>query len=254
MKKEKVVTVSMFGKFTISYREKKISESVRSVENQSWQLIKYMLVNADRVISAEEIAQELALAGRVTDTANTLRVRLSRSRDILEDIGLGSFKEGLILFGDGQFWVNKDYRIESDQKKIDQCYFSMLTQKTPRREDLDKCIEGLDCFRGSYLENSRSIPWISGARAHYDKVYLQLLDYCMDAMAEMGDYTHADDVWNSALRVKPREPDVHERLLRGLISHNRIAEAATYYAKLAVLFANAGLILPEFNSLINRYG
>ena len=249
---ENVVMVTIFGKFTVSYRDEKISERVAPVENQSWQLLKYLLVNAGRVVTTKEITRELTLTGREDDVLNTLRVRLRRSRILLEGIGLGSAKSGLIMYGDGQFWINRDYRIETDQQKIDQCYISMADQKTPRSGRLDEYMEGLACFGGHYLENSRNSPWISEARAHYDKVYLQLLDRCMETMAETGDFSRVDAVWNSALRIKPRELAVHEKLLRGLIHQNRIAQAATYYSKLAVQLANTGLELPEFTCLMNE--
>ena len=251
MKEENIVTVTMFGKFTISYQGKKISERVAPVENQSWRMLKYILVNAGRGITMEELAQELSAEGEEAAVANNLRVRLSRMRDILGDLGLGSVKNGLILFGDGQFWVNGDYQIVTDRDKIDWCYVSMADQKTPREGKLGEYIDGLACFNGIFLENSRNSFWIGKARAHYDKVYLQLLDFCMEAMAETGDYSRADVVLNGALRLKPWELDVHDRLLRGLLKQNRIAEAATYYAKLAVLFANTELRLPEFNYFMN---
>jgi DNA-binding SARP family transcriptional activator len=168
-------------------------------------------------------------------------------RDILEGLGLGAVKDGLILFGDGQFWVNGDYDIVTDQEKIDRCYISMSHEETPRGEELSEYIETLLCFGGSFLEHSKASPWINEARAHYDKVYLQLLDCCMEAMAKAGDYSRADVIWNSALQLKPRELDVHERLLRGFLKENRFAEAATYYAKLAVQFANTEQRLPEFD-------
>jgi thioredoxin-like negative regulator of GroEL len=66
-------------------------------------------------------------------------------------------------------------------------------------------------------------------------------------MAATGDYSQAAVVWKSALRLKPRELDVHEKLLRGMLKQNRVAEAATYYAKLAVQFANTEQRLPEFD-------
>ena len=251
MKDENVVTVTMFGKFTISYRGKTVSERVAPTENQSWQLIKYMLVNAGRVVTEEEIIQELGLAERASKAVNTLRVRLSRSRDILGGLGLGDAKKGLILFGDGQFWLNEEYRIVTDREKIDQCYISLSHQKAPRSEDLGKCIEGLTCFSGSFLENSKDSFWISKLRVHYDKVYLELLDFCMEAMAQTGDYSRADVVLNGVLCLKPWELDVHDRLLREVLKQNRIAEAATYYAKLAVLFANTELRLPDFKYFMN---
>ena len=170
---------------------------------------------------------------------------------MLADLGLDSAKEGLIMYGDGQFWVNGDYRIVTDQQQIDRCYISMSALEGPKREELDGYIEGLACFGGSYLENSRRTPWVAEARAHYDKVYLRLLDCCMATMAEAGDYTRADVVWNSALRLKPRDLELHERLLRGLLEQKRIAEAATYYSKLAVQLANTEVKLPEFNALMN---
>lgn len=247
MREENVVTVTIFGTFTVSYQGKRISERIASVENQSWQMLKYLLVNAGRAVAAEEVTRELGLTGREDDVLNTLRVRLRRSRILLEELGLGSARDGLILYGDGQFWVNGDYRIDTDQQRIDRCYLSMAAQVG----GLEEYIEGLTCFGGSFLENSKASPWISEARAHYDKVYLQLLERCMEAMAQAEDFTRADAVWNSALRLKPRELAVHEKLLRGLLRKNRFAEAATYYSKLAVQLANTELKLPEFTCLMS---
>ena len=82
-------------------------------------------------------------------------------------------------------------------------------------------------------------------------VYEESLNHCMEMMEITGDYTRADAVWNSVLRIRPRELAVHEKLLRGLLRENRVAEAATYYSKLAVQLANTELELPEFECLMH---
>ncbi len=232
-RKTSTVSVDFFGNFAVKYKGKRVFERTSGAENQSWQLLKYMLVNAERVVSSQELFEELAFAGRVSDEQNTLRVRLRRSRMLLAPLGLSSHIDGLLLYRNDRFWINNDYTIASDRRTIDLAYMLSMSANVDSAELLHECVSALGCFKGRYLAGSVSSAWIERSRQHYDEVFVVLLERCVKLMDSSGDWSSASTLWQSALRMLPHEAQLHSKLLQSLVRAGMSAEASNYYSKLS---------------------
>lgn len=244
------VNVKMLGAFSVGYNKKKVSENVMLVENTSWQLIKYLLVNSGRTVTMDELKKKLSFSGRIDNIENTIRVRLRRSRQILEAVGLGSPRDGLILYANDQFWINPVFIIKSDVQKIDSCYMSVVAMGAQNGGGLSECVEGLTCYTGKYMENSRPSGWVIKAREYYSNVYIELWKRCIELMRATGDYSKAAAVWQNTLKMMPQQTELHIKFLKGLLEQGLVAEAATYYSKLAIVLSNTEQQPPDFNSLM----
>lgn len=248
------VQITTFGIFSLKYGGKIVSERQSPTESQSWQLLKYLVIHAGRVIGMEELTRELSFSGRVTDAGNTLRVRLRRTRSLLEPLGLGGAKDGLILYGDDRYWINPAYTITTDQQEIDRLALPALARLAAGQGDAGECAGAMCAFGGHYLEHSRNSRWVERIRAHYDDLYLRLWDGCVGRMEDSGDFSPSADVWNNAIRLFPREVPRHERHLRALLRAGLLPEAATYYCRLAATLANLSTELPDFTALMEASG
>lgn len=246
MAEKKLINVTMFGEFSMEYDGKRIEEGLG--DSQAWQLLKYLVANAGRVVTSAELQQELTFTGKTEDLSNTIRVRLRRSRQLLEALGLEHPKNGLLLYSQDCFWLNREYALHTDRQEIDRRFEALMDGGEPY--DLSACVEALCAFSGQYLQNTKAYGWVGKMRTYYQKVYLHLWDRCISRMEETGDYAAAAKVRTNALKVMPRETGRHLALICGLLKHSHIAGAATYYSKLTMVLIGTGIEIPDFETLL----
>ena len=111
---EKVVTVTMLGVFSLSFRGKRLRETL-SRDTRSWQLMKSLVDSRGRTVGQEELVRVLWQSEHFEkDPYGTIRVRLRRLRENLDMIGLGDSRSGLVFYAQDKFFLNPDYTLELD--------------------------------------------------------------------------------------------------------------------------------------------
>ena len=242
------VKVTLFGRFTISYGGKTISEPLGNLSHQSWLLLKYLIVNAKRVVPLDELEQELTLREE-GNTDNTIRVRLRRGREILAPLGLSDSRQGLLLYARGLYSINDDYMLETDQREFDDC-FAMAFDETDPHQALDACVKGLQSMNGSFLQYSDNSSWVVKVREQYDSMYGQLLSQYLELMKETKNYSHSKEIFERALLIRPKDTALHDSIIATLSAEQRLREAVICYSKMAAHYICADIPLPDFESYL----
>lgn len=252
MGEKQTVRISLLGTFSVSRGSLCVGEPMAGRESQSWKLLKYMCANYSRTVDVEELTRELIFAGSENNIDNTLRVRLRRARAILDRVGLGDKRNGLLLYGNGKYWINGDLEPVIDAREADGLYRRAADSTLGAEERLSACLRAIGLFGGRYLQYSEKSAYAELLREKYDAMFRALLRLVFELMRLSGDWSGVPRVCESVMRVFPDGLDVHDHVLCALIGAHMTAEAVTYYTNVAVALANTDLRLPDFGSYLER--
>ena len=113
------VVIRLLGRFSVEYCGRVLMEPEGVRESQSWRLLKYLCVNYKRATDMDELTKALCLDCGDVNVWNTIRVRLRRTRAILDRVGLGDTQNGLLLYGAGKYWISTvNYRSETNRYQL----------------------------------------------------------------------------------------------------------------------------------------
>lgn len=246
------VIIRLLGRFSVECGGKTVSEPVGTRESQTWKLLKYICANYKRTIGIEELTGALTFPGSETNINNTIRVRLRRARAKLDVLGLGDAQYGLVLYGTGKYWLNREFELFVDTGEAERLYALARNQARPDAQRLAESLAALGLYNGRFLALSEPCGHIEAFRARYDLMYHRLLATALELIGATGEYAGFKTVCESVLRVWPLDVDMHCAVLRAMLAGGFVGEAATYYSKAAVALANTGAELPDFMSLMSE--
>jgi len=249
MKEKEVVAITMLGNCTVTYEGQTLRDVDSVRENLSWNLLEYLVWNRERSIRPEELAAAFdAPAGEMS--GNTCRVRLHRSRTLLEKVGLGHVRNGLLLYRKACISLNPQYSIESDTEQVEADYASLFDEKLSETDKLSRAMHAISQYEGKFLQNAQEQPWIVTLREHYNRLFAELAENAIRLMKKTGDYSQAEVLGRKMLLICPVNMELHLRLISALIRGKMIGEAVNQYTGLAVRLAHTDLMLPDFRELL----
>lgn len=166
--KDRIVNVRLFGAVELENKWGSIKEN-KSKRSQQWALLKYLLANRKRIVTFDELFENLWPASEHRfDDENVMRVRLTRLRSELSPLNLNG-KNGLILYSDEKYRLNPTFPLKTDTDD-----FMDLKRQSEQFavEDpmgLKLCADALELFRGPFMEYSKDAPWVEEIRSAYFK-------------------------------------------------------------------------------------
>lgn len=246
------VVIRLLGRFSVEYCGRVLMEPEGVRESQSWRLLKYLCVNYKRATDMDELTKALCLDCGDVNVWNTIRVRLRRTRAILDRVGLGDTQNGLLLYGAGKYWINHDLELLVDTGEVERLFALAQNPARPETLRLAESLSAIGLYRGRFLAFSEPSGRTDAIRERYDLIYSRLVEFSLALMAQTGNYKGAPSVCDSLLRVSPLDVRLHCLILKTLLSAGLVGESATYYSKVAVALANTGAELPDFMSLMSE--
>ena len=159
------VMVRFFGELEMHNRRGSLDEKSAKPQALTWPTLKYILVNSNRDVEQAELLELECPGKQVTVQAGAMRTRLRRVRDILKPLGLES-PRGLILFAEGKYRVNPDYRLLTDEDAFNALRRRAKGLSADSAEGLSLCVEALDICRGVYLGCTRDADWLRPYQEH----------------------------------------------------------------------------------------
>lgn len=246
------VVIRLLGRFSVEYCGRMVTEPEGVRESQSWRLLKYLCVNYKCSTDMDELTRALRMDCDDVNVWNTIRVRLRRARAVLDTIGLGDAQSGLLLYGAGKYWINRDLKLQVDTGEVERLYALSQNPVRPETLRLAESLSAIGLYHGRFLELSEPSSWIDEIRSHYDAVYSRMVELSLALMLRTGNYKGVPSVCNSLLLVRPLDVRLHCLILKTLLSAGLVGESATYYSKVAVALANTGAELPDFMSLMSE--
>jgi len=225
------VNVRLFGHFEIENKWGKIDKP-RANRANSWMLLKYLMANAGREVPQDELLDAVLPGGADSDTEGNARVRLTRARKALEPLRLNDPKDGLVLFNFGNYSINPKYDIYSDE-----VYFLELKRRLKDipadvPEGMELCIEALGLFRGPYLDDVHTRPWIDDFRRAYAEQFVELALDALDRGEALGDDSALQLLCRRAVAIAPDAEKLHRALVKNLVRHKSEVELLRYISQL----------------------
>ena len=225
------VNVRLFGKFEIENRWGKRNEP-RANRAGSWMLLKYLLANTGREVPGDELLDAILVGGAESESEVNSRVRLTRARKALEPLRLNGAKDGLILFSGGKYSVNSAYEIHTDEK-----YFLELKRRikaipTTEPAGMELCVEAIELFRGPYLDDVHTRPWIDRFRKTYANEFAALGMDTLDRVEALGDARALPLLCRRAVSIAPEAEALHKAIVKFLVEQKEEVELLRYISLL----------------------
>lgn len=230
------VNVRLFGKFEIENKWGRIDRP-RANRANSWMLLKYLLSHTGREVTQEELLDAILEGGADSDTGNNARVRLVRARKALEPLRLNDANKGLILFSFGKYSINPDYDVYTDEACFLEIKRRLKTIPADVPEGLDLCVEALELFRGPYLDDVHSRPWIDELRRTYAGQFVELAFDALKRGETLGDSRALPLLCRRAVAIAPEAEKLHITVVNTLMEQREEVELVRYIAQLARLDA-----------------
>ena len=175
--------VRLFGQLELENPWGRVVENPAR-QSLSWLLLKYLLVNPDRGVTSEELCEEV-WTDRETERAGADRVRLHRLRKALEPLHLDG-QNGLVLFHTANYQINPECDITFDTDELFEILTRLRAVPADEPDGLELCRQGLELFRGPFLANTSSAPWVDRLRAIYCKWFRELAQTTLERMEAQG--------------------------------------------------------------------
>jgi len=226
------VNVRLFGKLEIENKWGKVNEP-RANRAGSWMLLKYLLANAGREITQEELQDAILPGGAESDTDGNARVRLTRARKVLEPLHLNGAKRGLILFNFGKYSVNPEYDIYSDEACFLELKRKIKASPVGDPAGMELCIEAIELFRGPYLDDVQTRPWIDSYRRAYANEFAALGLDTLSRVEALGDARAVPLLCRRAVAIAPDAEELHKALVKYLVEQKEEVELLRYISQLA---------------------
>jgi len=225
------VRVRLFGMLELENSFGRVEET-RGRQPLSFLLLKYLLIEPGRPVSAEEVYDRVWPGERGED-ARTGRVRLRRIREALEPMALGGIR-GLILYRGGMYELNRDYPLEVDAERCGQVLDLLADMPPEREEGLALCGEALELLRGPYMAytDPAVAPWVTPHRELYQRSFARLAPDALERMLTQERYELLTLLCGRAAEMLPEEEGLHRELIHTLVRQGRERELVRHITRL----------------------
>ena len=225
-----VVQVKLFGPVELSDSWGRVVER-RARRPLPWLLLKYLLANSGREVSAGELERELWPERARGSTDNNLRVRLYRLRESLAPLGLDG-PEGLVLSCGGRIFLNPDIPVQTDAEQFTALLWREGALPAGDPAGLELCAQGLELYRGTFLEHTAPAPWLDAYRAQYARQFRTLAWRTLRRMDAVGSDGPLELLCRRAAWAAPEDSALQGELIRCLTVRQRQVELIRYVAQL----------------------
>jgi DNA-binding SARP family transcriptional activator len=230
----KIMSVNMFGEFSISYGENKITEA-NNRKKKVWSLLQYLIAFRSRDISQEELIEMLWPDDNVEDPANTLKTLMYRVREVLKTVGIEDVKKVILAKGGTYAW-NIELPFHIDVDDFESLLEEAATKGISPSEKLEKLLAATEIYKGDYLIKDALASWIVPISTYYRSQYLKVVSEICEILAEQKRYDEMVTICQKAVVIDPYEEFLHYSLLSALIKSNKQQQALSYYYYVKDLF------------------
>ena len=218
------IKVTMLGQFSISYKDKSITE-YDSKGYKMRLLLQYLIAHRERGVSQSVL---IDLLWQDSDNpAGALKTLVHRTREMLTDI----CPEGkdFIISRNNSYGINPDLDIEIDSGEFLHLMDMANDENLSRTKRVHLYISALELYKGEYLMNSATESWVMPISVYFHSIYISALQKCVDLLYPMGKFDKIIQICEKAMILNPADENVHESLIRALVAIGEYELAAKQY-------------------------
>ncbi|MCH5325170.1 MAG: winged helix-turn-helix domain-containing protein [Eubacterium sp.] len=225
------VYITMLGEFSVSYRDKTVSEKEQR-GTKMWTLLQYLIAHREREIPQNELI-ELLWTEKSRNPANALKTLIHRLRKCLSEI-LPEGTELILNNGSSyRFAPNIDCVIDSGE-------FARLCQVAEddtlsrvRRANTYK--HALELYRGDYLVSRSGETWVIPITVYFHTLYTATVDKYVRLLYPMGKFAEIVRVCEHGIIINPTDEKMHIQLIRAMTAMGEYTQAAKQYEYIKTL-------------------
>ncbi len=203
--------ITMFGEFSVSYKENTISEhSKRS--KKLWLLLQYLAVHHGRSINQGELIDVLNGDEEGANPASALKTQIHRLRDILDDLGC---EQPIIVCVNGAYSINTDIDLAIDAEEFEAAFKKGCAEED-KSEKLNLMLKAVNLYVGDFLAKSAYESWVVPLNTYYRSVYSKAVRIAIELLGEMGKLHDIIAICSKATTINPYDEFVHYSHIKAL--------------------------------------
>lgn len=224
--------VQMFGGFSLTYRGKVITGSVKTRESQFVYLMQLLLHERKEGVSRDRLEEVLFADRDIADIRHAVRSIIYNAKKKLKKAGL---PEGnYILQKDGVYYWTEQVPVEEDAGKFEELY------RRARRETNPDCrvglyLEACYCYGGEFLPSHAGVLWVAQEAKRYRDLFCGCVEETVPLLRSRKDYPQMEKLGNHAAKTDPLS-DWEVITMEALVAQNRYEDARRLYDDTADLY------------------
>ncbi|MCR4998973.1 MAG: winged helix-turn-helix domain-containing protein [Lachnospiraceae bacterium] len=228
------IYIKAFGEFAITTAEGKLitEDEIRSAAMTK--LLLYLFLHRDRLISKDELIENLWHEEEVANPAGALKNMTYRVRNFLKQ-HLGD--EEYILSVRGAYTWNHDIPVLMDCEEFDTCYDTIMNAELATQE---RVIAGeliLRMYHGAFGDKIRDSIWVTNISTYYHTRFITAVSQLLELYHEQKRYEDIIAIANQGLHYDATNEALYCILIDALIATNQCQVAEEVYEGANKLFS-----------------
>ena len=218
------IHITMFGQFSISYRDKRLCENEYRGSKMIL-LLEYLIAQRGREITQNELIDLLWSDSR--NPANALKTLVHRTRAILDEMIPGG---GKLIAGSHSSYAF----IESDECVIDSTKFKEYIDKAEdeslsRTRRIAMYKKAIALYNSGYLAGAAGETWVQPINVYFHALYNSAVDKCAQLLYPMGKFSEIITLCERATMLDQSDEKMHANLIRAFVAMGEYERAAKQY-------------------------
>ena len=218
------IHITMFGQFSISYRDKRLCENEYRGSKMIL-LLEYLIAQRGREITQNELIDLLWSDSK--NPANALKTLVHRTRAVLDEMIPGG---GKLIAGSHSSYAF----IESDECVIDSTKFKEYIDKTEdeslsRTRRISMYKKAIALYNSGYLAGAVGETWVQPINVYFHALYNSAVDKCAQLLYPMGKFSEIITLCERATMLDQSDEKMHANLIRAFVAMGDYERAAKQY-------------------------
>ena len=245
MENENLLTVRMFGGFSMSWNGRVLTSETKSSDTQIARLLQMLLHFRDRGVERSRLMELLDEDSNADDVHHLLRSVIYNARRKLKEAGLPESR--YIEFKSGRYYWTKDIPVLEDAKQ-----FEDVCSKAQKEPDPEKkaqlCREACFIYRGEFLPQQTRLIWVNEEERRYTQMFKMCVEIAAEHMRSTNNYQALEVLGKHASKVSPYN-EWETLTMEALISLGRHRDAQELYERTVDMYQKELGVRPSVNMI-----
>lgn len=231
------IRVHFLGKFCIESSTACLDEETIH-SKKVMKLLAYLLMNHDRMVSAEELGELIWGNGGSSNPMGALKNLVYRARSILKQLG----PEEYIVSRTGTYGWNQNIELRTDMSEFK--YYAEQTREHSDdiNEQIGKYEQAIACYQKPQTSVLASESWMSVRYTYHHSVYMKLVNELCELYSRAHAYEKIQKVCGYAMSCDELNEDVHYWLIKSWVELGDIENALKQYdTAMKILYERLGM-------------
>ncbi len=223
------IHIQALGEFSLRAGDKTITQT-GSRSGKAWLLLSFLLCYRKSILSQKKLIEVLwGEDPAISNPENTLRITFHRARTLLNELWPNAGHD-LILRKDTGYCWNDQIPLTLDWEDFEALCCAKAEDPEQR---LQTCLEALALYRGEFLENQSSEPWVIPMNTHLQNLFLQTALEASELLSLRNRHREAAEICRRAAAREPYHEPLHQMFIKTLAAAGEIRAAEGVYEALS---------------------